>query len=144
MCSISIFCSSFCELVTYISRFMMVHLTAVSADKDTFSQELTQHRCCQWLHVISDIQLEPSHKTTSICHSLIKCVFSYWRHYEILVSDENKISLSFCFKAVLCSLWLGLMLHLPLDALLWITDLWLMPVLAECGNHCFSRMKTKL
>lgn len=54
------------------------------------------------------------HKTTINCHSLIKCVFWYWRHYDNFVSDENKISLSFCFKAVSCFLWLGLRLHLPL------------------------------
>lgn len=79
----------------------------------------------RWSHISQGIilllstgitQLELPHKTTINCCSLIKCVFYYWRHYEIFVSDENKKSHSFCCKAVPDSLWLGLMLHLPLDS----------------------------
>lgn len=146
-----------------ILRIMTVHLTALSTEKNTFSQELIQHRFCHLVimqHLVEVsvtiggptslrglfyTQLELPRKTTLNCCSLIKCVFYYWRHYEIFVSDENKKSHSFCCKTVPDSLWLGLMLHLPLDSFTLNSSPCLIPVLAEQScSHCLSRMSAEL
>ena len=113
----------------YISRIMTVHLTALSTDKNTFSQKLIQHRRYHLvimqhlvkvsvticgptsLRGLSHIQLELPHKTTVNCRSLIKCVFYYWRHYLCRMSIRSltvsapKLFL-ILYDLVLCSIYL--------------------------------------